>query len=163
MRRDAKVRARVAALTPTGRVVICTITRGEVLYGLARLPEGKRRSAPAARGGLPGLALVHACGGGLTQTGQLLTGRHLFALQGPPDRLGADLLDQREVLVYSLHDLLGHGCGLGRQPLLYVRGTGHDRGGQVEAVAIGGGEPRGGRCPRGRAISIIRFIGSRAC
>ena len=45
MRRDAKVRARVAALAPTDRVVICTITRGEVLYGLARLPEGKRRSA----------------------------------------------------------------------------------------------------------------------
>ena len=45
MRRDAKVRARVAALTAADRVVICTSTRGEVLYGLARLPEGKRRSA----------------------------------------------------------------------------------------------------------------------
>jgi predicted nucleic acid-binding protein len=45
MRRDAKVRARVAALTAADRVVICTITRGEILYGLARLPEGKRRSA----------------------------------------------------------------------------------------------------------------------
>ena len=45
MRRDAKVRARVAALTPADRVVVCTITRGEILYGLARLPEGRRRSA----------------------------------------------------------------------------------------------------------------------
>jgi len=45
MRRDAQVRARVAALTVADRVVICTITRGEILYGLARLPEGKRRSA----------------------------------------------------------------------------------------------------------------------
>jgi tRNA(fMet)-specific endonuclease VapC len=45
MRRDAKVRARVAALTAADCVVICTITRGEVLYGLTRLPEGKRRSA----------------------------------------------------------------------------------------------------------------------
>ena len=45
MRRDTKVRARVAALAPTDRVAICTITRGEVLYGLVRLPEGKRRSA----------------------------------------------------------------------------------------------------------------------
>ena len=45
MRRHAKVRVRVAALAPTDRVVICTITRGEVLYGLARLPHGKRRSA----------------------------------------------------------------------------------------------------------------------
>jgi predicted nucleic acid-binding protein len=44
MRRDARVRARIAALAPTDRVVICTITRGEVLYGLARLPHGRRRS-----------------------------------------------------------------------------------------------------------------------
>ena len=45
MRRDAKVRARVAALAAADRIVICTITRGEILYGLTRLPEGKRRSA----------------------------------------------------------------------------------------------------------------------
>jgi predicted nucleic acid-binding protein len=38
MRRHAKVRDRVAALAPTDRVVIYTITRGEVLYGPARLP-----------------------------------------------------------------------------------------------------------------------------
>lgn len=44
MRRDAKAQARVAALAPTDRTVVCTITRGEVLYGLARLPQGKRRS-----------------------------------------------------------------------------------------------------------------------
>jgi predicted nucleic acid-binding protein len=42
MRRDAKVRARGAALPPADRVVICTITWGEILYGLARWPEGKR-------------------------------------------------------------------------------------------------------------------------
>lgn len=44
MRRDVGTRARIAALSPSDRAVICTITRGEVLYGLARLPEGKRRS-----------------------------------------------------------------------------------------------------------------------
>lgn len=44
MRRDAKIRARVAAITPTDHAVICTITRGEVLYGLTRLPQGKRRN-----------------------------------------------------------------------------------------------------------------------
>jgi predicted nucleic acid-binding protein len=38
MRRHAKVRDQVAALAPTDRVVIYTITRGEVLYGPARLP-----------------------------------------------------------------------------------------------------------------------------
>lgn len=44
MRRDARIRARVAALASTDRAVVCTITRGEVLYGLERLPQGKRRS-----------------------------------------------------------------------------------------------------------------------
>lgn len=44
MRRDAKSCARVAGLAPTDRIVVCTITRGEVLYGLERLPQGKRRS-----------------------------------------------------------------------------------------------------------------------
>jgi tRNA(fMet)-specific endonuclease VapC len=43
MRRHAKVRDRIAALAPADRAVICTITRGEVLYGLARLPHGQRR------------------------------------------------------------------------------------------------------------------------
>ena len=44
MRRGARIRARISALAPTDRAVICTITRGEVLYGLERLPHGKRRS-----------------------------------------------------------------------------------------------------------------------
>lgn len=44
MRHSAKIRARVSSLAATDRAVICTITRGEVLYGLERLPHGKRRS-----------------------------------------------------------------------------------------------------------------------
>jgi tRNA(fMet)-specific endonuclease VapC len=44
MRRDLRVRARTASLSPSDRVVICTITRGEVLYGLIRLPQSRRRS-----------------------------------------------------------------------------------------------------------------------
>ena len=43
MQRDPQVRAHVAALHPTDRAVICTITRGEILYGLERLPMGRRR------------------------------------------------------------------------------------------------------------------------
>lgn len=43
MRRDAKVRRRFGVLAPEDRMVICTITRGEVLYGLERLPQGRRR------------------------------------------------------------------------------------------------------------------------
>ena len=44
MRRQTKIRARIAAIAPTDHAAVCTITRGEVLYGLARLPQGKRRS-----------------------------------------------------------------------------------------------------------------------
>ena len=43
MRRAPKVRARIANLSTNDRAVICTITRGEILYGLTRLPAGKRR------------------------------------------------------------------------------------------------------------------------
>lgn len=43
MRRNPQARARVAALQPADRAVICPVTRGEILYGLARLPQGKRR------------------------------------------------------------------------------------------------------------------------
>ncbi len=43
MRRAPKARARIAYLSTNDRAVICTITRGEILYGLARLPAGKRR------------------------------------------------------------------------------------------------------------------------
>ncbi len=43
MRRAPKVRARIANLSTNDRAVICPITRGEILYGLARLPAGKRR------------------------------------------------------------------------------------------------------------------------
>jgi len=45
MRRDARVLARAAALSPSDRAVLCTITRGEVLYGLSRISQGKKRSA----------------------------------------------------------------------------------------------------------------------
>jgi tRNA(fMet)-specific endonuclease VapC len=44
MRRDVRVRARIAALHPVDLAVICPVTRGEIMYGLERLPQGKRRS-----------------------------------------------------------------------------------------------------------------------
>jgi len=43
MRRDDQMRVRMSSLSGVDLVAICTITRGEVLYGLERLPEGKRR------------------------------------------------------------------------------------------------------------------------
>jgi predicted nucleic acid-binding protein len=42
MRRNTQVRAHITALQPADRAVICPITRGEILYGLERLPQGKR-------------------------------------------------------------------------------------------------------------------------
>jgi len=44
MRRNPQLRAHLTALQPADRAVICPITRGEVLYGLERLPQGRRRS-----------------------------------------------------------------------------------------------------------------------
>lgn len=43
MRKHPRVEARLAALQPGDKVVICPIVRGEILYGLARLPDGRRR------------------------------------------------------------------------------------------------------------------------
>lgn len=40
---DTKVRARIASLAPEDRVVICTVVRGEVLYGIERMPRSKRQ------------------------------------------------------------------------------------------------------------------------
>ncbi|MCC6765748.1 MAG: type II toxin-antitoxin system VapC family toxin [Deltaproteobacteria bacterium] len=43
MRKNARIEARLAALGPNAQVVICPIVRGEILYGIARLPHGRRR------------------------------------------------------------------------------------------------------------------------
>ena len=44
MRRNLRVQAKARALVSTDSAIICTITRGEVLFGLSRLSQGKRRS-----------------------------------------------------------------------------------------------------------------------
>ena len=43
MRKNARIEARLAALGSNDKVVICPIVRGEILYGIARLPQGHRR------------------------------------------------------------------------------------------------------------------------
>src|ERR1700722_9449042 len=43
MRDDAKVAAKFAQSAVSDRVVICPVTKGEVLYGIDRLPIGKKR------------------------------------------------------------------------------------------------------------------------
>jgi predicted nucleic acid-binding protein len=40
----------MAGLDPSNRVVTCAIVRGEILFGIARLPRGKRRTELEATG-----------------------------------------------------------------------------------------------------------------
>jgi len=43
MREHPKLGARLATVAPTDQVLICTMVRGEIQYGIERLPSGKRR------------------------------------------------------------------------------------------------------------------------
>jgi predicted nucleic acid-binding protein len=43
VKRQSGVRTRVASLPAADRMAICSVVRGEVLYGLERMPHGKRR------------------------------------------------------------------------------------------------------------------------
>lgn len=44
MRADTRVEKWMAGLNEGDRIVTCTIVRGEILYGISRLPEGRRRA-----------------------------------------------------------------------------------------------------------------------
>jgi predicted nucleic acid-binding protein len=44
MRKHPQVEARLKALGSGDKVVTCPIVRGEILYGIERLPEGRRRT-----------------------------------------------------------------------------------------------------------------------
>lgn len=44
MRAAPRIETWMARLDPADRVVTCTIVRGEILFGIARLPQGKRRA-----------------------------------------------------------------------------------------------------------------------
>ena len=44
MRADGRIEGWIAGLAPVDRIVTCTIVRGEILFGIARLPKGKRRT-----------------------------------------------------------------------------------------------------------------------
>lgn len=43
MREHPKLNARLATVALTDQVLICTMVRGEIQYGIERLPAGKRR------------------------------------------------------------------------------------------------------------------------
>ena len=44
MREHPTVDARILSLSEQDNVVICSVVRGEILYGIVRLPQGKRRA-----------------------------------------------------------------------------------------------------------------------
>lgn len=44
MREHPTIEVRMAALSDQDNVIICPVVRGEILYGIARLPLGKRRT-----------------------------------------------------------------------------------------------------------------------
>ena len=44
MRADTRVEHWIAGLSESDRVVTCTVVRGEILFGISRLPQGKRRA-----------------------------------------------------------------------------------------------------------------------
>lgn len=43
MRENRTVEQHVTTLAPTGQIFICPIVRGEVRYGLEKMPKGRRR------------------------------------------------------------------------------------------------------------------------
>ena len=44
MREHRKVASRLTVLLPAGRVCTCTIVRGEIHYGIQRMPHGRKRN-----------------------------------------------------------------------------------------------------------------------
>jgi predicted nucleic acid-binding protein len=49
MREHPQLDARLARVSPTDRVVLCSVVRGEIRYGIERLPQGKRRQELEAK------------------------------------------------------------------------------------------------------------------
>ncbi|MBI4530950.1 MAG: type II toxin-antitoxin system VapC family toxin [Candidatus Latescibacteria bacterium] len=49
MREHPKIDIRLANLPSTDRVVICSVVRGEIRYGIERLPQGKRQQELEAK------------------------------------------------------------------------------------------------------------------
>jgi predicted nucleic acid-binding protein len=49
MREHPGIDVRLETVSPVDRIVICSVVRGEILYGIGRLPEGKRQQNLAAK------------------------------------------------------------------------------------------------------------------
>ena len=50
MREDPRMSSWLASLESDDRLVTCAIVRGEILFGLERLPEGQRRTVAGREG-----------------------------------------------------------------------------------------------------------------
>ena len=51
MRADVRMASWLTSIGADDRVVICTVTRGEVLFGLERLAQGRRRTELETKAG----------------------------------------------------------------------------------------------------------------
>jgi predicted nucleic acid-binding protein len=51
MRKRPEIRARLSSLGPSDSVITCPIVRGEILFGIEKLPDGRRRQELAALAG----------------------------------------------------------------------------------------------------------------
>ena len=49
MRKRPEIRGRLSSLGPVHEIVTCPIVRGEILFGIERLPDGRRRQELAER------------------------------------------------------------------------------------------------------------------
>jgi predicted nucleic acid-binding protein len=49
MRKRPEIRRRLSSLGPLHEIVTCPIVRGEILFGIERLPDGRRRQELAER------------------------------------------------------------------------------------------------------------------
>jgi predicted nucleic acid-binding protein len=49
MREHPKVDAHLASASPAERVMLCSVVRGEIRYGIERLPQGRRRQEMEAK------------------------------------------------------------------------------------------------------------------
>jgi toxin FitB len=49
MREHPKMDAHLTSASPAERVIICSVGRGEIRYGIERLPQGRRRQELEAK------------------------------------------------------------------------------------------------------------------
>jgi predicted nucleic acid-binding protein len=49
MQKRPEIRGRLSSLGPSHDIVTCPIVRGEILFGIERLPDGRRRQQLAER------------------------------------------------------------------------------------------------------------------